>query len=96
MEKVVDDLDEIHFSLKKSMKVIKDLTRGLATDKCILTLLFVVVMGVVAIIAVKMAGLDKDDEVASVRRLYSRRLLRVEPGDPFEPAHVTWRGTLHH
>ena len=82
MEKVVDDLDEIHFSLKKSMKVIKDLTRGLATDKCILTLLFIVVMGVVAIIAVKIAGLDKDDEVAKVRRLYSRRLL-LEPGDVF-------------
>lgn len=96
MEKVVDDLDEIHFSLKKSMKVIKDLTRGLATDKCILTLLFIVVMGVVAIIAVKMAGLDKDDEVAKVRRLYSRRLL-LEPADVFhrETAHEPWRGTTH-
>ena len=96
MEKVVDDLDEIHFSLKKSMKVIKDLTRGLATDKCILTLLFIVVMGVVAIIAVKMAGLDKDDEVAKVRRLYSRRLL-LEPEDVFhrETAHEPWRGTTH-
>ena len=101
MEKVVDDLDEIHFSLKKSMKVIKDLTRGLATDKCILTLLFIVVMGVVAIIAVKMAGLDEDDEVVNdevvkVRRLYSRRLL-LEPGDAFhrETAHEPWRGTLH-
>ena len=90
--KVVDDLDEIHFSLKKSMKVIKDLTRGLATDKCILTLLFIVVMGVVAIIAVKMAGLDKDDEVAKVRRLYSRRLL-LEPRDVFhrETAHEVAR-----
>lgn len=96
MEKVVDDLDEIHFSLKKSMKVIKDLTRGLATDKCILTLLFIVVLGVVAIIAVKMAGLDKDDEVAKVRRLYSRRLL-LEPEDVFhrETAHEPWRGTTH-
>ena len=96
MEKVVDDLDEIHFSLKKSMKVIKDLTRGLATDKCILTLLFIVVMGVVAIIAVKMAGLDKDDEVAKVRRLYSRRLL-LEPEDVFhrETALEPWRGTTH-
>ena len=96
MEKVVDDLDEIHFSLKKSMKVIKDLTRGLATDKCILTLLFIVVMGVVAIIAVKIAGLDKDDEVAKVRRLYSRRLL-LEPGDVFhrETAYEPWRGRLH-
>ena len=68
MEKIVDDLDEIHFSLKKSMRVIKDLTRGLATDKCILTLLFIVVAGIVSIIAVKVAGLDKDDKVANVRR----------------------------
>lgn len=66
MERVVDDLDEIHFSLKKSFKVIRDLTRGLATDKCILTLLFLVVAGVVAIIAVKIAGLDKNDEVINV------------------------------
>jgi hypothetical protein len=29
--------------MKKSMKLIRDLTRGLATDKCILTLLFIVV-----------------------------------------------------
>ena len=66
MERVVDDLDEIHFSLKKSFKVIRDLTRGLATDKCILALLFLVVAGVVAIIAVKMAGLDENDEVIDV------------------------------
>jgi|AntAceMinimDraft_11_1070367.scaffolds.fasta_scaffold41646_1 SNARE protein len=66
MEKIVDDLDEIHFSLQKSMKVIKDLTRGLATDKCILTLLFIVVMGVVAIIAVKATGVDKDDKIAKI------------------------------
>jgi hypothetical protein len=50
----------------------------------------------VAIIAVKIAGLDKDDEVAKVRRLYSRRLL-LEPGDVFhrETAYEPWRGTLH-
>lgn len=66
MERIVDELDEIHFSMKKSMKVIKDLTRGMATDKCILILLFIVVCGVVAIIAVKIAGLDKDDKIAKL------------------------------
>lgn len=66
MERIVDGLDEIHFSMKKGMKLIKDLTRGLATDKCIMTLLFVVVCGVIAIIAVKIAGLDKDDEIADL------------------------------
>lgn len=74
MERIVDGLDEIHFSLKKSMKLIKDLTRGLATDKCILTLLFIVVCGVVAVIAVKIAGLDKDDKIAKI------------PGSPSESA----------
>ena len=52
--------------LKKSFKVIRDLTRGLATDKCILALLFLVVAGVVAIIVVKMAGLDENDKVIDV------------------------------
>ena len=85
MERVVDDLDEIHFSLKKSFKVIRDLTRGLATDKCILTLLFLVVAGVVSIIVVKIAGVDGKDEVIDVDPLSnqdtpsdssSRRMMR--------------------
>lgn len=33
LEKVLDDLDEITFSLKKAKQVIRDITRGLATDK---------------------------------------------------------------
>lgn len=53
LERVVDDLDEIHFSLKKSMDVIGDITRGLATDKCIMLLLFLIVVGVVTVIILK-------------------------------------------
>jgi SNARE protein len=53
LEKIVDDLDEIHFSLKKSFGVLKDITRGLATDKCIMVLLFLVVVGVVVVIVMK-------------------------------------------
>ena len=34
MERVLDDLDEIKFSLKKASKVIRDITRSMATDKC--------------------------------------------------------------
>ena len=33
MEKVIDDLDEIHFTMKKARQVIRDITRGIATDK---------------------------------------------------------------
>ena len=37
METVLDSLDEIHFSLKKANQVIRDITRRIATDKCVLT-----------------------------------------------------------
>ena len=53
LEKVVDDLDEIHFSLKKSFDVIRDITRGLATDKCIMLLLFLIIAGVLTVIILK-------------------------------------------
>ena len=33
LEKVIDDLEEIHFSMKKARQVIRDITRGIATDK---------------------------------------------------------------
>lgn len=33
MEQVLDSLDDIQFSLKKAGQVIRDITRGLATDK---------------------------------------------------------------
>lgn len=55
LERIVDDLDEIHFSLKKSFGVLKDITRGLATDKCILFLLFLVCAGVLTVIVLKVA-----------------------------------------
>ena len=34
MEKIQGDLDEIKFTLKKAEKVIRDITRSMATDKC--------------------------------------------------------------
>lgn len=33
MGRVVDDLNEIEFSMQRASKVIRDITRGLATDK---------------------------------------------------------------
>ncbi|KXZ54711.1 hypothetical protein GPECTOR_4g779 [Gonium pectorale] len=53
LEGVVDQLNEIEFTMKKASKIIGDITRGLLTDKCIAFLLLLVVVGVVAIIVVK-------------------------------------------
>ena len=56
LQKVSHDLDEIHFSMKKAQSVIRDMARGLATDKCIMFVLLLVVIGVVVIVALKVAG----------------------------------------
>ncbi|GAX79492.1 hypothetical protein CEUSTIGMA_g6933.t1 [Chlamydomonas eustigma] len=48
LNKIVDDLNEIEFTMKKATKVISDITRGLLTDKCIGFLLVLVGLGVIA------------------------------------------------
>jgi novel plant SNARE len=50
MEKVVNDLDEIQFSMKKAKKLIGDITRSMATDKCILMILMLIVGGIVVVV----------------------------------------------
>lgn len=34
LNKVVDDLNEIEFTMKKATRVIADITKGIMTDKC--------------------------------------------------------------
>jgi hypothetical protein len=55
MEKIVNDLDEIQFSMKKAKKLIGDITRSMATDKCILMILMLIVGGIVVIVILKVA-----------------------------------------
>ena len=55
MEKIVNDLDEIQFSMKKAKKLLTDITRSMATDKCILMFLFLIVGGIVVVIILKVA-----------------------------------------
>jgi novel plant SNARE len=33
MNKIVDDLNDIEFTMKKASKIIRDITRGIMTDK---------------------------------------------------------------
>lgn len=81
LEKVIDDLDEIHFTMKKARQVIRDMARGLATDKCIMLLLLLVVLGIVAIIVLR---------ILKVKGVIipgpSRRLLWQEPWDAAQAA----------
>ena len=54
--KISNDLDDIHFSMKKASQVIRDMARGLATDKCIMAFLLLVIIAIVVIIVLKITG----------------------------------------
>ncbi|PIA48173.1 hypothetical protein AQUCO_01400626v1 [Aquilegia coerulea] len=56
MSRIVNELDSIHFSIKKASKLVKEIGRQVATDRCIMALLFIIVLGVIAVIIVKVAS----------------------------------------
>ncbi|KAL9231235.1 hypothetical protein vseg_006488 [Gypsophila vaccaria] len=61
MSRIVNELDSIHFSIKKASKLVKEIGRQVATDKCIMALLFLIVLGVIAIIIVKLVNPNNKD-----------------------------------
>ncbi|GER51743.1 novel plant snare [Striga asiatica] len=61
MARLVDELDKIQFSIKRASKLVKEIGRQVATDKCIMLLLFLIVCGVIAIIIVKIVNPNNRD-----------------------------------
>ncbi|KAL3619429.1 putative plant SNARE 11 [Castilleja foliolosa] len=61
MSRIVNELDSIHFSIKKASKLVREIGRQVATDRCIMALLFLIVIGVVAIIIVKIVNPSNRD-----------------------------------
>ncbi|KAF2579518.1 hypothetical protein F2Q68_00003080 [Brassica cretica] len=61
MGRVVNHLDTIQFSIKKASQLVKEIGRQVATDKCIMMFLFLIVCGVVAIIIVKIVHPNNKD-----------------------------------
>lgn len=56
MERIVNDLEDVHFNLKKASQMIRDITRTMATDKCIMGIFVLIVAGVVAIVVLRAKG----------------------------------------
>ncbi|CAA0829378.1 Novel plant SNARE 13 [Striga hermonthica] len=80
MARLVDELDKIQFSIKRASKLVKEIGRQVATDKCIMLLLFLIVCGVIAIIIVKIVNpgnRDIRDIPGLAPPVPSRRLLFV-------------------
>ncbi|CAN1151032.1 Novel plant SNARE 13 [Linum perenne] len=61
MERIVNELDTIQFSIKKASQLVKEIGRQVATDKCIMLFLFLIVCGVIAIIVVKIVNPGNKD-----------------------------------
>ncbi|WVZ78497.1 hypothetical protein U9M48_026200 [Paspalum notatum var. saurae] len=78
MSRVVNELDSIHFSIKKASQLVKEIGRQVATDRCIMAMLFLIVAGVIAIIIVKIVNPHNKDipNIPGLAPPVSRRLMR--------------------
>ncbi|KAL5720001.1 putative plant SNARE 11 [Ranunculus cassubicifolius] len=77
MSRIVNELDSIHFSIKKASKLVKEIGRQVATDRCIMMLLFIIVVGVIAVIIVKLVHPGNKDimDIPGLGPPAARRLL---------------------
>ncbi|XP_008799404.2 novel plant SNARE 11-like [Phoenix dactylifera] len=77
MSRIVNELDSIHFSIKKASQLVKEIGRSVATDRCIMAMLFLIVIGVVAIIIVKLVNPHNKDirDIPGLAPPVSRKLL---------------------
>nr|ACU18868.1 unknown [Glycine max] len=84
MGRIVNELDSIQFSIKKASQLVKEIGRQVATDKCIMLFLFLIVCGVIAIIVVKIVHPNNKD-IRDIPGLAPpvpiRRLLYARSGD---------------
>lgn len=79
MGRIVNELDTIQFSIKKASQLVKEIGRQVATDKCIMLFLFLIVCGVIAIIIVKIVnpGNKSIRDIPGLAPPAARRLLYV-------------------
>ncbi|XP_057958984.1 novel plant SNARE 13 [Malania oleifera] len=85
MGRVVNELDTIQFSIKKASQLVKEIGRQVATDKCIMLFLFLLVCGVIAIIVVKIVN-PNNKSIRDIPGLAppaptTRRLLYIEAAE---------------
>ncbi|KAF8392676.1 hypothetical protein HHK36_023025 [Tetracentron sinense] len=87
MGRIVNELDTIQFSIKKASQLVKEIGRQVATDKCIMLFLFLLVCGVIAIIIVKIVNPNNKD-IRDIPGLAppapARRLLSLKATEPFK------------
>eukprot|EP00262_Sarcandra_glabra_P014847 TRINITY_DN4437_c0_g1_i1.p1 TRINITY_DN4437_c0_g1~~TRINITY_DN4437_c0_g1_i1.p1 ORF type:complete len:272 (+),score=61.17 TRINITY_DN4437_c0_g1_i1:304-1119(+) len=88
MGRIVNELDTIQFSIKKATQLVKEIGRQVATDKCIMLFLLLIVCGVIAIIIVKVVN-PNNKNIRDIPGLAppaptTRRLLTVKAMGAFQ------------
>ncbi|BBG92999.1 novel plant snare 13 [Prunus dulcis] len=86
MGRIVNELDTIQFSIKKASQLVKEIGRQVATDKCIMLFLLLIVIGVIAIIVVKIVhpGNKNIRDIPGLAPPAARRLLSLSTLQQFE------------
>lgn len=74
-----NEMESRKFSLRKASKLVKDTGRQLVTDKCILFFLFLIVVGIIAFIVVKLVHPDNKDIVVPTPPAARRLLMKSLP-----------------
>lgn len=54
--RINNEMDTLQFSLKKASGLVKEIGRQMATDRCIMFFLFLVVAGIIAVVVVKVVN----------------------------------------
>lgn len=77
LERTLDNLDRIEFSLKHAKRVIRDITRGLATDKCIRFMTLLAIIALVVMLVLKVFKVGQHHAKTSVKPLVDQPALEV-------------------
>lgn len=56
MQRIEEGLDRVRFDLNRARRIVRDISKSIATDKCIMTLLCLIVCAVIVIIALEVSG----------------------------------------
>jgi len=85
MGRIVNELDTINFSIKKASQLVKEIGRQVATDKCIMLFLLLIVCGVIAIIVVKIVNPNNKNirDIGLAPPAPTRRLLYLREAEYF-------------
>ncbi|KAG0453222.1 hypothetical protein HPP92_025886 [Vanilla planifolia] len=77
MSRIVNEIDTINFSIKKASEVAKEISRQVATDRCILAMLFLIVLGVIVIVIIKVVNPSNKDisDIPGLAPPVNRKLL---------------------